>query len=176
MTLKKFKNTELWSWIRTVFEILLLGACIMAAFLCLKGVGIAEEENYIEGYILCKEHDLINVRRTPSKKGEEIGLFQCGQKLYLDGKEKNDYMHVCNLTLELTDGWVYKGYIVFDEPVKVDSEYKVISPQRLAVRKYVDGKIIKWLKPKSIVDVVYITKEWAVTNKGFIKRKFLEGE
>ena len=85
-------------------------------------------------------------------------------------------MHCVGLTTEAGEGWVHKGYLVDEEPVYLNQNATIISRGRLAARKYVNGKRTRWLKPLATVKIYYWTSEWAVTNCGYIKSKYLELE
>lgn len=133
-------------------------------------------EEYIEGYILCKPNDYINIRPFPNKKGEAIGRMECGMIVHLDGKQKNGFLHCVDLSLEQTEGWVHKGYVVYDEPKLINQNAFVISRGRLAARKTVNGKRSKWLKPMTSIRIYYLSEEWAITNYGYVKSEYLELE
>lgn len=169
---KKFRDTDLCKWIITLIEILAIAAAIYGAVLLLNSFGIAEE--YEEAWVLCQPGDYINIRPNPNKKGSEIGWAECGYRICLDGKKKNGFLHCVDLSLETTEGWIFEGYVVYDEPELLDQNATVVSKGRLAVRKYVGGKRTRWLQPMSTVRIYYRTDEWCVTNYGFIQTDYLE--
>lgn len=145
---------------------------LICIFLCCT----AYAEDYEIGYVICKPNDYVNMREHASRKGEPLGRLEIGDKVYLDGKEKNGFYHCVDVGFEMNEGWVYKGYIVFDEPVFINQHATIVSKGRLAVRNQINGKRIKWLKPMSSVTVYYMTEEWAITNYGYVKSEYLELE
>jgi len=162
--------------LKLIAELIIIIAVIMiisAIILMIEGVSVAEAEAE-EGYVLCS--DYVNIRSAPSKKGEPIGRFEIGERIWLDGKQKNGFLHCVNLSLENTEGWIHKGYVVWDEPIRVNQKATVTSKGRLAARKYVGGKRTRWLKPMASVKVYYWSDEWCVTNCGYVQTKYLELE
>lgn len=150
---------------------------LLLAFFLLYSCCIADEsDEYIEGYIICKPNDYINMRENPTKQSNVIGYLYAGYRVYLDGKQKNGFMHCVNVGLEMNEGWVHKGYIVYDEPEFINQKATVISAGRLAVRNCVNGKRIRWLKPYTSVKVYYMSADWSITNYGFVKSEYLEIE
>lgn len=132
--------------------------------------GVAYADNNI--LALCKSY--VNIRESPSAKSRIIGYLDCGDGVETDWVRNGDWLHCVNLSLELTDGWVYAGYIVEDQPEFVDSEYKVVSSGRVALRKMVCGKRRAWIKSGKILKVLWRSNEWSLTNRGYIKSEFLE--
>lgn len=169
---KRFLDTEAWKWIKLILEIALIAALIWGAIYVYTSMGFAAAEPMYEiGYVLCA--DYVNVRPYPNKKGEILGRLETGDIVYLDGTKKNGYLHVSCTGLE-DDGWIYKGYIVYDMPEKVGQYATIVSKGRLAARKNVGGRRTRWLKPLASVFVYYWSDEWAVTNCGYVQSKYLE--
>ena len=169
--MKQFLDSEAWSWIKTIIEILLIVAVVYGVVTFVTQ-SIAEEEQ--TAYVICS--DFVNVRPCPNKKGEEIGRLEAGDSVVLDGKKKNGYLHCIDLSFEQSEGWIYKGYIVYDKPEFVNQNATVVSKGRLAARRYIAGKRIRWIKPLTTIKVYYWSEEWCVTNKGYIMSKYLEFE
>ena len=172
---KPFLETEAWKIIRTFLQILAFAAviwlfCQLYNFL----MSTAKAESFTEAYVLCD--DCVNIRREPSKKSTVIGQFECGEKLYLDGKKKNGYLHCTDLHLEEEEGWIHAGYVIYDEPIRINQSATIISKGRLAARKYVSGKRTRWLKSGASVTVHWWSDDWCLTNCGYIQTKFLELE
>lgn len=156
--------------VKTIAELLIIIAVLMLILVVMQKTGIAEET---EGYILCS--DFVNVRPFPNKKSDPIGRLESGDKVWLDGKKKNGYFHCVDMGLE-SDGWVYGGFIVYDEPIQVGQTAVIVSRGRLAARKYVGGKRTRWLKPLATVKVYWWSNDWCVTNCGYIQSRYLELE
>lgn len=126
-------------------------------------------------WVLCQPDSWVNVRTAPSKHSSEIGRLECGDIAYTDGKIKNGYIHLINLSLEENEGWIKKGYIVYDEPYKpAIYETRVESKGRVAARKTIKGNRRCWLKDGQSIKVYMASAEWCVTNKGFVKTQFID--
>lgn len=182
MKKKRFLDTEVWKWIRTLLELAALAAVIIGIILLFRAAGISEGlaeerdgyDNVTIGYVICD--DYVNVRPFPNKKGEPLGRYEPGTKVYLDGKKKNGYLHIIDTGLENCEGWINKGYIVYDEPIRVYGPAVIVSKGRLAARNCVNGRRTRWLKPLASLKVYYWSDEWCVTNCGYVQTKYLELE
>lgn len=180
---KRFFDTEAWKLIRTALELGAMVLAILAVIWFMREVGIAEAEDVFpedDGqdvlYVICTKDDYVNIRLKPGRKGRACGYLEPGDAVHTDGKRKNGYVHCVNLHTEAGDGWIHSGYLVEDRPEYVDADYTVVSRGRLAARKYVGGKRVRWLKPIETVHVYYMSDEWAVTNRGYVKSNYLERE
>lgn len=130
------------------------------------------EETYTTAYIMCQPHDYINVRAKPSTRSESYGRFISGDSFQIDGRESKGFLHA-KVALESNEGWIYAGYVVFDEPQYCNEQYVISSNGRVAALKYIDGPRRCWVKKGSTVTVVYTSSEWCLTNKGYIRTKYL---
>lgn len=174
--MKDFRDTEAWKYIRTALEILLIIAVIYGLVQLYMSFGFSEAraddyDDVTEAYVLCV--DYVNVRPFPNRKGDPLGRLESGDKVFLDGRKKNGFLHVIDTGME-DSGWVYAGYIVYDEPVRVYQSATIVSKGRLRARKYVNGKRTRWLKPLASVKVYWWSDEWCCTNCGYIQTKYLE--
>ena len=54
--------------------------------------------------------------------------------------------------------------------------YACVAPTRVACRRWMNGPRTQnpWLMNNSLVQVFYMTEEWAVTSRGFIRSEWLE--
>ena len=128
-----------------------------------------------ECWVLCQPDSYVNVRESASRKSSVIGMYTCGDKLYTDGETKNGFIHCVNLALELTEGWVHSGYIVYDEPYYPGFQDATISSKgRVACRRTINGDRRCWAKNGTEIKVYMMSYEWSVTNKGFIKTEYIE--
>ena len=132
---------------------------------------VEETEKY---FILCNPKTVLNARSRPNKRGSVIGYFMCGDSVTVDEHEKNGYCHCPELLFEASEGWVAKGYLVEDEPIVEEVNATVVASGRVACRNKVGGKRIRWLKPGTVVTVYAYSKEWCVTNRGYIRTEYLE--
>lgn len=176
---KLFTDTRAWRYIKTLLEILLIAAVVFGLVHLYMSFGFSEAsadeyDDITVGYVICV--DYVNVRQFPNKNGEPIGMYEAGTKVYLDGKKRNGYLHIIDTGLELCEGWIKKGYIVYDEPINVNQSAVIVSKGRLAARNCVNGRRTRWLKPLASVKVYYWSDEWCVTNCGYVQTKYLELE
>ena len=156
--------------LKALIQFLLIVAFFALLVYLTESISFAEET---EAYVLCA--DYVNVRPFPNRKGEPVGRMEAGDRVFTDGKKRNGYLHVMDMGLE-SDGWIYAGFIVYDEPIKVGGTAVIVSKGRLAARKYVGGRRTRWLKPQATVKVYYWSDDWCVTNCGYVQSKYLELE
>ena len=148
-------------------------AVIMALVVMILSVPASAEETIM--YILCKPSvtNHVCIRRSPRKKAEETGMLDCGDSFYTDGETRNGYIHVIGLT-EYDEGWVHAGYVVADPPVIESCWGTIAATGRVRSRNRIDGKQTAWLDVGSDLRVYARSYEWAVTNRGYVKMKYLE--
>lgn len=147
---------------------------IMALILLLSlvlpwSVGKAEDKLI---YVLCRPESHLKVRKTPFSR-RETGRLECGDAVMTDGKMKNGYLHIIGIT-EDGEGWIHAGYVVDDEPVIEECRASIAANGRVMTRKCISGKRSRWLEVCSDVIVYARSEEWAVTNKGYVRTKYLE--
>lgn len=171
---KRFRDTELWKWLRTLLQIIGIALIFLACTLIFDWLMSTGHAETTEAYVLCDSY--VNVRQSPSRQSDVIGRFECGEQLTLDGKSKNGFLHCVDLSLEVSDGWIHSGYVVYDEPIKTNEPATIVSKGRLAARNMVKGDRLRWLKPLATVRVYYWSDEWCVTNCGYVQTKYLEPE
>ena len=158
-----------------VAEIVIIAAILFLAVAVIGGIttGNAESE-YSEAYVICQPGDYVNVRIKPMTRSRSVGRYETGDRVTTDGKEKNGFIHIVSASLETSEAWISAGYIVYEEPERIDRKATVTSRARLAARKTIGGKVRKWLKTGDTVTVYWFTDEWCATNKGFIKTQYLD--
>lgn len=165
-----FFDTEAWKWIVTLIEIALFGAVIVLAVLGFQAVAHADTLTE-EVWVLCEPTGTVNIRSKPG--GAVFGGTSCGAKLWTDNRQKNGFLHVLDLAAEEDTGWISTRYIVYDEPVEVNCQMVIRSDGRVACRKWIGGKIIRWAHDGDTVTVYAMSLEWAVTDRGYIRSEFL---
>ena len=125
-----------------------------------------------EYYILCRPGGHVNVRTMPSKSALVAGWVEFGKCVETDGKEKNGFMHVVNLAAEETEGWIYAGFLVYDQPR--DEKYTAeVWGGPVIARSCVGGKQIGRLKDGQRVTVYALSNAWSVTSRGYIMSDWL---
>lgn len=127
-----------------------------------------------ECWVLCEPGSEVNIRETPKMHGTIFGAVPCGTCMWTDRKEKGGFVHVLELPAEVDNGWISTRHIVYDEPRIVGIELAVVAQGRVACRKWIDGKIIRWVHDGDRVLVYAMSDEWAVTDHGYIMSRFLE--
>lgn len=132
----------------------------------------AEELTY-RCWVMCRPGSEVMVRERPDRSSPCTGAVVCGEELRTDWKEKNGWLHLVGLANETGEGWVHQGYVVFTEPKKVDEEWTVTGG-RVACRKCIEGRRTAWAKSGSRVKVYLVADEWAVTDRGYIMKQYLQ--
>lgn len=156
---------------RAVLQIVLLFvilAAIGAMIACLVGTAFGDEL-----YVICKPGTEVNARISPRKGAEVVGRYDCGDRIETDGIERNGFVHAVNVSLEVSEAWISKRYLVDDRPLIREMRVIVVSPVRVRARSGVDGQRLAWLKPEQEVTIFARSDEWCVTNKGFVRTEFL---
>lgn len=126
-------------------------------------------------YILCQPDSWVNVRVLPKKSGAIIGRYELGQEVETDGKRQNGFIHLVGLSLEEPEGWVHSGFVT-DSPVTVHTvKMHVAASGRVACRRSIKGTRRKWLVDGDYLTVYAWSDTWAITNQGFIQKRFLGG-
>lgn len=117
--------------------------------------------------------DYVNVRSFPGKKGSAVGYLDAGDAFDTDGKTRDGFIHVNGIG-EAGDGWVFMGYTVTEEPVRVNARYVCVAKNRVACRRWIGGPRRAWLNNGANVTVYWRTSEWSATNRGYIRSEWLE--
>lgn len=165
----RLPNTPKWKIIALV--LLIVAAVFINFWFITHAYG---EDEDIDCWVMCQPDSWVYVRMNPKKKSIEIGRLECGDKIITDGKVKNGFLHVY-AQFELGEGWIHKGYIVYDEPhVPLFQDTQIVSNGRVAARRTINGKRRCWVKDGQSIKVYMVSEEWSVTNKGFIKTKFID--
>lgn len=160
--------------IRTGFVFFLL-VVIVAGVIAL-AVSWCRGEDLTTCWVMCQPGSQVNVRRTPSKRGQEVGYLDACDDFLTDGTSKNGYIRVYGIG-EYGEGWIYAGYVSTEEPEPVFERYVCCAKGRVAIRRWMNGPKVErspWLASGSNVDVFYWTEEWCCTSRGFIKSQYLE--
>ncbi|MBR6982175.1 MAG: hypothetical protein IKH75_01355 [Ruminococcus sp.] len=167
---------------RTFARVLVIAlgiAAILIVLFSLHDVGLAEdfadwyeEEGYVKVWVLCQPDSYVNVREFAKKGSSEVAMGESGDWFWSDLKTKNGFIHVFGW-FEAGEGWINKGYVVFDEPEEVNCCHRIDSNGRVACRRTIGGNRRCWAYCDDIVMVYWKADEWAVTNRGFIKTEFI---
>lgn len=125
-------------------------------------------------FIICNPKTPVIVRKTPRKGAEETGRLDFGDDVLTDGRKKNGYLHIIGVT-EVGEGWIFAGNTVTDQPVKLTgARANIAATGRVMTYRWINGKRNGWVQVCEEVKVYAISEEWAVTNRGYIRTKYLE--
>lgn len=154
-----------------LLEIALIVIVVYLVITGLESVSFADELH--EAWVICQPGDYVNVRNKATRKSASCGYLECGDSFLTDGKTKNGFVR-CYGIGEAGEGWIHSGYVVYDEPIKVNRMGYSVSNGKLFSRRYIGGKTLHILHNLDEFKVYWWTEEWCVTDKGFIKSKFIE--
>lgn len=168
MRAKSRRPDDIGMQIRRAVILLIVDAVILIVLIGLFNYAFAEDY-----YVLCRPGGEINVREKPKLKSGIVGVYNFGDKVTSDGKEKNGFVHVVDVPAEVSEGWIYGGLLVKDEPIASPGNAMVFGDGRVACRKYAGGKVVRWLEEESVVKIYAISEEWCVTEYGYVRTEFL---
>ncbi|MBO7422594.1 MAG: hypothetical protein J6T99_04315, partial [Oscillospiraceae bacterium] len=97
--------------------------------------------------MLCQPDSYVNVREFAKKGNNEIGIMECGDAAYTDGRTKRGFLYLCGVNNELGYGWVHKGYVVYSEPVIITLETNIYANGRVACGRSIGGPRRCWAQP-----------------------------
>jgi hypothetical protein len=123
-------------------------------------------------FVLCQPDSFVNVRMFPKRNAEVAGRVELGDELETDGQRRNGFIHVCGFE---GGAWINAGFVT-EHPVTVyRTETQIVSAGRVACRRSVNGIRRRWLSDGQKVVIFAFADDWAITNQGFIKTRFLGG-
>ena len=126
--------------LKTLVEIALIALLFYAFITATNSIVIGRSEELTEAWVICQPADYVNVRANPSKRSEAVGYAEAGDMVLTDCCKKNGFIR-CYGIGEMGVGWIHAGYVVYDEPVRVDQMACSVSRGRVACRRYIKGKI-----------------------------------
>lgn len=144
-------------------------AVLLVTLMLLCGCACADDNVWA----LCKSY--VNLRAKPSTKAEIVGYLDCGDGAETDCVVKNGWLHIVRPSMESGDSWVNLSYMVYSKPEKVDALMSVVGNGRVALRKTVDGKRRAWIRQGDMLKVLWVSDEWSLTNRGYIRTEYLKG-
>lgn len=158
--------------IRILLAVLIFMIGMMAGMLL---IGNASAEGG-DAWIICQPGDYVNARSGPSRKSGTLGRLDSGDKIHLTGESKKGFVRVERLGMEESEGWVFAGYIIDEQPCEYyGAKVTVKANGRVACRKYIDGPRRCWIHDGDSVKVYFAGGGWAVTSKGYIQTAYLTG-
>ena len=157
------------------FTAVLMGVLLVLVIIAAAVIRAEAEDDSIRAWILCKPSNYTNIRMTPSKRATVVGYLDPCDEIEIDGETENGFVHITYPT----DGWVYAGYVTTEEPEAVGETYFVAARNRVAARRWIEGPQISgrpWLVNGTELQVFFMTSEWAVTSRGYIRSEWLEAD
>ena len=145
-------------------------AIIASALALIPAGGTWAEES--TGWIMCGPTGRVNIRERPSRKAEVVAWGYMGDEITLDGKKKGMWVH-CILPCEAGEGWIRGDYLTTDEPEYPENGRFEVDHNKVRIRESAGGKVKGWAMDGDEVTVYQVTPEWCVTNRGFIKTRYL---
>ena len=158
--------------------VLAIGIFLGVALSCVVVIQAAGAEEYpmlYDCWVMCRPGSEVLIREKPGRRAEVVGAVRGGDRLRTDWREKDGWIHVIELANETGEGWIFEGYVVFTEPRETGARMRITGGGRVACRRWIGGKRKAWIRPGQEVTVYQMTGEWAVTNRGFIQSRYLEG-
>lgn len=153
-----------------------MAVVLMVAITIVLAVNLCKGEELVTCWVMCKPGSQVNVRRTPSTHGMEVGFLDAGDSFLTDGSSRNGFIR-CYGIGEYGEGWIYCGYVATEEPEAVFEQYVCVSNARVACRRWMGGPKVAtspWIVNGSNVDVFFIADGWACTSRGYIMSEWLE--
>ena len=150
-------------------------AVLVTSFCIARGVIAAQaEEATTRAWVMCKPGDWVNVREWGSRSAVSLGRLEAGDDFRVTGRTRDGWAEA-EVSLEESTGWIFAGYIVFEEPVCWGGKaFPIASNGRVACRKHIGGDRVAWVVDGSTVQVFYAADGWAVTNRGWIRSEFID--
>ena len=159
-----------------------LCAVLFAVSFAIGWRAVADADNdTLTCWVLCKPGDYIHIREWPGRNAVVLGRLECGDSFETTGRTKNGWVEVA-CSLEDTRGWIYSGYLVFEEPVQLGEYGKtctISANGRVACRRWMGGPKVAnrpWIANGSTVTVFCIADGWACTSRGYVKAEYLEAD
>ena len=122
-------------------------------------------------YVNVKPGTVLNVRWEPNRKAEVIARFDRGDKVYVQGIEKEwAALLVAGDTL-----YAALEYLSDVPPMAEAKAYEVTGNGRVRVRNKPGGtKVVRWVQPGDVVEVIGWRQGFAVLSDGFVDGQYLK--
>lgn len=130
--------------------------------------------------VLCLPDSFVTVRSSAGLRGGSIGRLYLGDSVQVDSVKRDssgrNWWHCTGLACESEAGYVCMDYLT-DGDCTLYGQHgtpaAVTANGRVAARKSVGGERKSWLKPGASVTVYAVCGDWAVTNRGYVRREYL---
>lgn len=165
--MRKVKEILIW-----VFLVVAAVAAVFCWSMAIKEA-FAEDDSW-DCWVVCQPDSWVCVRTHPRLGSTVLGRVLDGQKLTADAYTEDGWYHIIDLPLEASEGWVCMNYLSDEEPTYCQGAvWTVEATGRVAVREGMGGERKMWIQPGAKVEVHMMAGDWAVTNIGFIRAKYL---
>ena len=153
-----------------------MALCLTAALLIgsVAAAEVPDEAYYL--YVFCDPESYVNIREFAKKGSTVFGELKCGDRVLSCGKKKRGFVLVYLDGFEISEGWIYSPYLSAYPPVipEEPEAYRIREKSRVASWKCIGGERQAWLQPKETVTVTATAGEWALTDRGYVRLKYLE--
>ena len=152
-----------------ILRVILIVLIILAVWVVFAKADVSE----MQRWIMCK--DYVIIRAKPSRNAMECGQLDPGDDIETDDQTENGFIHI----VSPTDGWVWAGNVVESQPEKIEAYGYVVARYQVACRRWVNGPQTEknpWAKNGTMIKVLWLCDEWALTSRGYIQREWLEIE
>ena len=126
-----------------------------------------------EYYVMCQPDSFVYLREFAKRQSDCVGYLELGDRVVSDGRRKNGFIHLVDVSNESGEGWVYSGFLVSGEIQRGTTKAWVDSPGRVACRRSANGTRRRWLRNGAEVLLYASGDEWSITDEGFIQTKYL---
>ena len=146
---------------------------VICLVIILAARGAAAEPELREMWVLCQPDSEVMIRTFPRRNGGYEGYLQLGDSIWTDGTERNGFLRVYDVAEG--GGWVCKTYLMPDPQVIQEGPAWIWRGGKVACRKAPGGERLRWLHEGDEVILYAWCEEWAITNRGYIMTRYLEG-
>lgn len=133
------------------------------------------EAETMQMYGIC-ESGSINVRVKPNVHSDVCGKIEFGWEIDISESRKvgKTTWYKVDGFGEYGVGWINGNYLSESEPTKPEEQYGRINANgRVAIYNII-GKRKGWAKPKTVFRILIYSEERCLTEKGWIKTKYLD--
>lgn len=139
-------------------------------FMCICAAGSKADD----AWVLCQPDSYVNVRSNPKATASITGRLYAGDRVCLEGRTRNGYIHVSGVASEAGEGWVSEGFLVQNMPEEDGHIYRIEASGRVACRRGIDGTRRRWLRTDDVLMVYMRSDEWCLTSQGFVQTEYID--
>lgn len=169
---QSWSRNSLWG-MRRRKRIKMIALAVSVVLLALVVWATTAEAEY--GWIMCRPGSEVNLRSDATTHSRTVGRIFFGDRVDID-RTYRGWVHSSSIVLEEEDCWISADYVVYDEPIGFPEgrKFTIRANGRVAAWKGLRCKERNcWLKPGDTVVVYAISEDFALTNKGYVRREYL---